>query len=79
MKEEQGRHNSLVMTRCNTLATLKVLEKHPYLVRKDDLSSTITLENLIEWQIKQIVNKDDKKRMFYIPSFNIKGQSTQKV
>jgi hypothetical protein len=43
------------------------------LVGKDDLSSTLDLGDLIERQIKQMVNKDDKKRMFSILRFDIKG------
>jgi hypothetical protein len=37
------------------------------------MSSTLTLEYIVERQIKQMVNKEDKKRMFLILRFDIKG------
>jgi hypothetical protein len=69
MKEEQGWQKGLV----RTIRQIKSLEKYPYLVGMGDLSSTIALEDLIERQIKQMVNTDDKKRMFSILRFDIKG------
>jgi hypothetical protein len=61
MKEELIRQKGVVSTRCNTLTESKVLKQHPYLVGQDDLSSTITLEDLVERQIKQRLNKEDNK------------------
>jgi hypothetical protein len=72
MKEEQEHQKILITTRRNTLAESKVLKKHPYLVGKDDLSSTIIREDLIERQIKQMANKDDKKRMLSVLYFDSK-------
>jgi hypothetical protein len=73
MKEEQERQKRLLTTRFNTLNEPKFLKKHHYLIGKDDISSTIVLEALIERQIKQIVNKDDKKRMFSVLHVDTKG------
>jgi hypothetical protein len=61
------------MTRHNILSKSKVLKNHPYFMGNNYLSSTLELEDLIERQIKQMVNKDDKKRMFSILCFDIKG------
>jgi hypothetical protein len=73
MKKELICQKGVVSTRHNTLSESKVLKKHPYLVGKDDLSSTLALEDLVERQIKQMVNKEDKNRMFSILRFDIKG------
>jgi hypothetical protein len=45
----------------DTLAESKVLKKHPYLVGKYDLSSTLALEDLVEGQIQQMDNEEDNK------------------
>jgi hypothetical protein len=74
MKEELIHQKGVVSTRRNTLAKSKVLKKHPYLIGQDDLSSTLALADLVERQIKQkMVNKEDKKRMFSVLRFDIKG------
>jgi hypothetical protein len=52
MKEEHVHQKGVVTTRRNTLAESKALKKHPYLMGKDDLSSTLALEDLVERQIK---------------------------
>jgi Mg2+/Co2+ transporter CorB len=77
MKEELIRQKGVVSTRRNILAESKVLKQHPYLVEKDDLSSTTTLEDVVEHQIKQImVNKEDNNRIFLILHFDIKDSIT---
>jgi hypothetical protein len=73
MKEELIDQKGVVRTRLNTLAKSNVLKKNHYLMGRDDLISTLALEDLIERQIKQMVNKDDKKRMFSTLRFYIKG------
>jgi hypothetical protein len=66
MKEDHERQKGLVTTRRNTLAESKLFKKHPYLVEKDDLSSHLLRKDLIERQIKKMVNKDDKQCLFAI-------------
>jgi hypothetical protein len=73
MGEELICQKGVIFTRRNTLAKYKVLKKHPYLIGKDDLSSTLALEDLVDPQIKQMVNTHDKKRIFSVLRFYRKG------
>jgi hypothetical protein len=61
----------------NALAESKVLKKHPYLVGKDDLRSTLNIEDLVERQKKQMVK--EKKRMFSILCFDIRGSINPEI
>jgi hypothetical protein len=73
MKEELIHQKGVVSTRRNTLAESKVFKNHPYPIGQDDLSSTLALADLVEHQIKQMVNKKEKKRGFSVLRFYIKG------
>jgi hypothetical protein len=73
MKEEIVRQKGVVTTRRSILGESKFLKKYPYLVGKDDLSSTLDLEDLVERQKKHMINKEDKEQMFSILRFDIKG------
>jgi hypothetical protein len=43
------------------------------MIGQDDLCSALALADLVERQIKQMVNKEDKNRMFSALRFDIKG------
>jgi hypothetical protein len=50
-KEDQEHQKGLITTRHNTLPEYKVLKKHHYFIGKDDISSALVLQDLIERKI----------------------------
>jgi hypothetical protein len=73
MNMELERQKELKITRRRSLAESVVAKRHPTLSDEDDLSSTLRREDLIDKQLKQMINKEDKKRLVIILRRDIKG------
>jgi nitrate reductase beta subunit len=73
MNTELERQKRLVTSKRRTLAEYMVAKRHPTLSNNDDLSGSIRQEDLVESQLKQIINKEYKKRIFLILRRDIKG------
>jgi hypothetical protein len=76
MQAELGRQKELVISKRRTLTESKLVMRRPELSENDDLSSNIQRKNLIENQLKQMINKEDKNRIFTILRHDIKAPST---
>jgi hypothetical protein len=73
MNTELERQKELVTSERRTFAESIVAKRHPTLSNNDDLSSNLHQENLVESQLKQMINKEDKKLLFLILRRDIKG------
>jgi hypothetical protein len=72
MTTELERQKGLIIMKRRSLAEYVVAKRHPTLSDIDDLSSTLQREDLIDNQIKQMINKENKKRLFIILCRDIK-------
>jgi hypothetical protein len=61
------------MSKRRTIAKSIVSKRHPAQSDNDDLSSNLHREELVEIQLKQMINKEDKNRLFLILHRDIKG------